>query len=243
MKRFWDVAVVAPMDDGLAVLLDGKPVRLPSGAVLRVREVRLAQALAGEWAAAGGAKGGDFTADDIALTRLVGTAQERIAPDIAPVVEGLAQYGGSDLLCYRADDPRLAALEAAEWDPWLDWARSSLRAELRRTTGIVHVTQPPEVMAALRDAVAAHEPMELAALGVAVPALGSLVLGLALVRGALDAAEAHRLATLDECWQEDFWGADPEAVNRRRGIAADIALAARFVQELRGEVADHHRPA
>ena len=233
MKRFWEASVVSPMDDGLAVLLDGKPVRLPGGTPLRVGQPRLAEALAAEWAAAGGTKGGDFTPDDIPLTRLVGTAQERIGPDPGPVIDGLAQYGGSDLLCYRAEDARLAAVEAAEWDPWLDWAEQTLSARLLLATGIMHVTQPPTAMAALHRAVAAHGPMELAALGVAVPALGSLVLGLAMLRGALDAAEAHRLATLDECWQEDFWGADEEATRRRRLVAADVALAERLVMLLR----------
>lgn len=239
MKRFWDRAVVAPMDAGLAVLLDGKPVRLPGGAAMLVQEQRLADALGAEWQAAGHGKGGVFTAEDIGLTRLVGTAQERIAPDAGPIIEGLAQYSSADLLCYRSADLPLAALEAAEWDPWLDWARTELGAAMLTTTGIVHVTQPPNVIAVLRAAVGDLAPMELAALGVAVPALGSLVLGLALARGALGAGEAHRLATLDECWQEDFWGADDEALQRRRNIAADVALAERFLR-LIGTSA--HRP-
>ena len=42
------------------------------------------------------------------------------------------------------------------------------------------VAQDPQALAALAQAVAAHAPTGLAALGVAVPALGSLVLGLAM---------------------------------------------------------------
>lgn len=240
MKRFWDVAVVAPLDDGLAVLLDGRPVRLPGGAALRVAKPRLAEALAAEWMAAGRAKGGDFTPEDIPLTRLAGTALERIAPDPTPVVEGLLRYGASDLLCYRAEDARLAALEAAAWDPWLDWAEARLGAALRRASGIMHVEQPPAAMAGLRAALVSHGAMELAALGVAVPALGSLVLGMALLRGAVDAAEAHRLATLDECWQEDFWGADAEATQRRKLVGAELASAERFMRLVRQEAGAPH---
>ena len=33
-----------------------------------------------------------------------------------------------------------------------------------------------------------------------------------------------RLATLDERFQEELWGADEEAVQRRARIAADVAL-------------------
>ena len=51
----------------------------------------------------------------------------------------------------------------------------------------------------------------LAALGVAVPAMGSLVLGLALAERRLDAATAHALGALDELFQADLWGEDVEA--------------------------------
>jgi chaperone required for assembly of F1-ATPase len=34
---------------------------------------------------------------------------------------------------------------------------------------------------------------------------------------------------LDELFQEELWGADDEAVQRRANIAADIALAARYI--------------
>ena len=76
----------------------------------------------------------------------------------------------------------------------------------------------------------------LAALGIAVPALGSLVLGLALAEGELDAATAHALGCLDELFQAELWGEDAEAAARRAGIAADIALAERFLRLTRPEV-------
>jgi chaperone required for assembly of F1-ATPase len=233
MKRFWDEVTVAEAEEGLAVLLDGRPVRLPGGAPIRPRSRRLAEAVAEEWRAAGGSKGGEFAMHHIPLTRLVGTATERIAPDPAPMVEGLAAYGGTDLLCYRADDHRLAAIQAAEWDPWLRWSAETLNAELKIATGIIHVEQPEASRAALARAVAALAPEQLAALGVLVPALGSLVLGLAVVHEALAPEEAHRLSTVDERYQEEFWGADPDTAARRARIGADIEEAGRLLALLR----------
>ncbi len=228
MKRFWSEAAVAPAEGGYCVLLDGRPVRLPGGAPLRIAQPSLAEALAAEWQGAGGARGQEFRPEEIPLTRLVGAAQERIAPDPLPMVQGIARYGAADLLCYRADDRCLAARQAAEWDPWLRWSERTLGAALLTTEGIMHVAQPAASLAALHAAVAAHGPLELAALGVVVPGLGSLVLGLALLRGALDAAEAHRLSILDELFQEELWGSDREALARRRGVAADLEQAARL---------------
>jgi chaperone required for assembly of F1-ATPase len=145
------------------------------------------------------------------------------------MVEGLVRYGETDLLCYRAEDQRLAVRQAEAWQPMLEWAALALDAPLSITQGLMPVAQAPESLAALEAAVARHDAAGLAALGVAVPALGSLVLGLALSLGRLDADEAHRLAILDELYQEEFWGSDDEAQARRADRLKEVRLAARFM--------------
>ncbi len=231
MRRFWDTVGVEPGETGYAILLDGKPMHLPGGAVLRVDAEALASAIAEEWQTAGGANGGEMSFADTPLTRLAGTAQQRIAPDPAPTVDAIARYAETDLLCYRAEAPdTLVARQTREWQPWLDWAAMTYNAPLRVGTGIGFVKQHRGSVAALRSAVAELDVAALAALGIAVPALGSLVLGLALAERQLDAGSAHALGALDELFQVEAWGEDAEAAARRASIAADIALAERFLQ-------------
>ena len=123
MKRFWDRAIAESTDAGFAILLDGKPMRLPGGGVLSVPHPALAAAIATEWQVAGGEKGGEMSFFDTPLTRLAGTAQHRIAPDPGPTADAIARYGESDLLCYRAEAAQtVAQRQAREWQPWLDWA-------------------------------------------------------------------------------------------------------------------------
>ncbi len=235
MKRFWENVAVAPDGEEFRVLLDGKPIHLPNGGVLRIGPPALAEAVAEEWRLAGGAKGGDMSFADTPLTRLSGTARERIAPDPAPTADAIARYGESDLLCYRAESPdNLVAQQTRDWQPWLDWAALTLDAPLRVTTGISSIRQHRGSIAALRRAVANYDAYMLAGLGIVVPALGSLVLGLALAAGQLDAEEAHRLGALDELFQTEQWGEDLDATIRRANVAADIALAARFMRLARG---------
>jgi chaperone required for assembly of F1-ATPase len=240
VKRFWTDVTHAETRvtgvPGYAILLDGKPMRLPGGAVLSIPSGALALAIADEWRTAGGARGGEVNAEDTPLTQLAGTAQTRIAPDPAPTVEALAGYAESDLLCYRATGPEaLVQREARAWQPWLDWAALAYDAPLRVGSGIVHVAQSRQSLKALRSAVSSFDPLVLAALGVLVPALGSLVLGLAVAEGRLDAARAHELGALDELFQAELWGEDAEAARRRAAVAADIALAARFIALVRTE--------
>ncbi len=229
MRRFWSTASWQGEPGAFRVLLDARPVRLPGGAPLSVETEALARAIADEWQAAA-AQGGEMSWADVPLTRLAGTAQERIAANPAPTVAAIARYGESDLLCYRVEGPEpLVHRQARGWQPWLDWAALELDAPLRTTTGVMHVAQPPELLRALRHAVAAHNPLVLAGLGVAVPALGSLVLGLALAAARMKAEAAHQLSVLDETFQEELWGADADAGKRRKAIAAEIGFAARLM--------------
>ncbi len=230
MKRFWSDAQMEAVAEGYGVRLDGKPLRLPSGGPpLVVPTAALADAVAAEWRQAG-TDTGEMEYADVPLTRLAGTAQLRIAPDPAPTAAAIAVYGETDLLCYWADSPQtLAARQAKAWQPWLDWARTDLGAALTVTAGVMHVRQHPAAIEALRRAVDAQGAWVLAGLGIVVPALGSLVLGLGVAQGRLDAMQAHALSRIDEAFQVELWGEDAEAAARRVRIEADIADAARFM--------------
>jgi chaperone required for assembly of F1-ATPase len=211
-------------------------MRLPSGNPLLVGPARLARAIAEEWQQAGGEKGGEMTFKDTPLTRLAGTAIERVAPDPAVTIDAIARYGETDLLCYRAETPqKLVQRQQQQWQPWLDWAARALDAPLRTTSGVGYMKQHHDAIAALRRAVAALDIHAVAALGIAVPALGSLVLGLALAAGEVDAQTAYTLGALDELFQAEQWGDDYEAVDRRTSMLADIVLAARYIDLTRGE--------
>lgn len=231
MKRFWDTASVVREAERFAIRLDGRPMRLPGGPVLSLASEALAAAIAAEWQAAGGMKGGTLRAEDVPLTRLAGTAQERVAPDPGATIDALARYAETDLLCYRAERPdTLVALQARLWQPWLDRARSLYGAEFRVAHGVMPVLQSADTIMSMRAALAGMTPFTLAGLGILVPAMGSLVLGMAVAEGALGAEEASSLAFLDELFQAEFWGDDAQAAERRRLVAADILDAARFIQ-------------
>jgi chaperone required for assembly of F1-ATPase len=206
-------------------------MRLSGSAPLALRSAPLALAIAAEWQSAGGAKGGDFDPDDLPLTRLAATAQQRIAPDPDPTIDALAHFGETDLLCYRAGHPAdLAARQALLWQPWLDRAASQYGATLRVVVGVMPQPQPESALAALRRALSACTAFNLAGLGVLVPVTGSLVLGLAVADGALSATHATDLAFLDQDFQAEKWGRDPEAVARRQSVATEISQATRFIE-------------
>lgn len=230
-KRFYRSAAIGWAKAGFSVLLENRPVRTPAGAPLVLPTAALAAAVVNEWLA----QGETLRPETMPLTRLAATAIDRISANRAAVVEGLAEYAGSDLVCYRAEDPlELVALQTALWQPLVDWAAQACGARFAVCAGVLPLVQPQPALDALRAMVEATSDRQLAALASVVPASGSLVVALAMLHGRLDAEAAVEAALLDERWQADRWGVDQEAEARRAEIAEDIRSAALFLS-LAGE--------
>ncbi len=229
-KRFWTSTSVEAAGDGYEVRLDGRPLRTPAKAGLILPTRALGERLAAEW----DAQGDVVDPGTMPATRMANSAIDKVGVQRAAVLEHIASYGGSDLLCYRAEGPEgLVAAQAREWDPWLDWAEATFGARLRVTQGILPVPQPEEARRRLSARIAPLGLFELAGLHDLVGLSGSLVLGLAVAHGAADADAIWETARLDERWQIEQWGADEEAerVNAARqqafSDAAEFFAAAR----------------
>ena len=229
MKRFWQDVSVAPDAEGHGLALDGRPVNTPSRAPLRLPSAALAQAVAEEWRSVAA------TVDPRAmpLTGLANAAIDRVAPHHETFADGLAAYGESDLLYYRADTPpALGARQAAQWDPLLDWARTRYDVHFEPVAGVMHHPQPAATVARLTEAVRSRSAFELAGLSPLVTIGGSLVAALALLEGAADCDTVWRAAQLDEDWQVEQWGEDELAAQARAARRAEFDAAARFLSLL-----------
>lgn len=234
---------VEAVDGGFCVMVGDGPWKTPAGATLMVPTRALAEALAAEIAAARETgKAGSVRLDALGLTRLAATAIDRIAPKPEATARALLEYAETDLVCYRAEGPsELRARQDAAWQPLVDWLDQSFNARLRPVEGVMPAAQPPIALAALSMALGKYDGFALAALGLAVQTAGSLVIGLALAEGRLDAAEAFALAELDETFQNEQWGEDAEALARRRLRGDDLALAERFLKLVGNEGARNDR--
>ena len=224
-KRFWKEATVEQTEGGFTVRLDGRPVKTPAKTPLVVPTLQLAEAIAAEWEA----QSGLIKPETMPFTRSSNSALDKIIPQFDAVVEMLAAYGGTDLLCYRAVGPEsLIKRQAAAWDPLLDWSASALSAPLVATAGVMHIVQDPASLENLHRLVAGLSPFQLAAFHDLVAISGSLVLAFAVTRNRLTIAQAWHLSRIDEDWQIEQWGADEEASTLEAARHAALLDASRF---------------
>jgi chaperone required for assembly of F1-ATPase len=228
-RRFYKEATALADGDVWRIALDGKVVKTPAKNPLSLPTRALAEAVAAEWAA----QDAKVKPDTMPLMQLASTAIDRVAPDRDRIIRETADYAGTDLVCYRAEGPEeLVERQAARWDPLLQWLRERYDVSLQTAAGVMAVPQSDQALAALQRAVAAQDDLRLTALGVMTGTAGSLVIALALLEGRISPEAAADAAQLDELYQAERWGIDPEAEKRRAGQRADLIAARRFLDLL-----------
>jgi chaperone required for assembly of F1-ATPase len=229
MRRFYKNAAAAEAEGGHEILLDGRPVKTPARERLLVASKRLGDAIAEEW----NGQGETIDPRSMPLTGLANAAIDRVLPDREAFARGIAVYAETDLLCYRADQPRgLVARQSELWDPLLSWARRRFDVDFEIVSGIMHRPQPERTVGQLERAVMVRSPYELAALSPLVTVSGSLIIALALLEDAVLFDEAWAAASLDEAWQLEQWGADSEAEASLEARRRDFEAAFRFLKLL-----------
>lgn len=229
MKRFWKDVSTTETGDGWVVLLDSRRVKTPAKRDLVVPVRALAEGIAAEW----DAQEKDVVPLAMPLTRAAATCLDRVEPEFDAVAAMIAEYGETDLLCYRATHPDgLVRRQADGWDPVLDWVRETHDVHLATGSGVMHVSQEPGSVSRLAAMVRAQDAWALTALSELVTISGSLVLGLAVRHGAIQAQEAWRLSRIDEQWNIDAWGEDADAAELARTRQADFLRAAELLKTL-----------
>jgi chaperone required for assembly of F1-ATPase len=224
-RRFYKEVTVQHRDGTFILLLDGRAAKSPGGNLFALPCLAAARALADEWSAQG------ETIDPAAmpLTRIVNSAIDGVALRRDATLDEIARYAGADLVCYRA-----------AWDKVLVFACEKLGAHFICTQGVVSVEQPEPARVAVKDAVeriansGQAAPFALAALHVMTTLTASVLLALAVARGALTPTEAWIAAHVDEDFEMRAWGEDAEALRRRARQWREMEAAARLFQAVHG---------
>lgn len=233
-KRFYTSVDIGEADGSFHLLLDQRPARTPGKNLLAMPSARAAALLAAEWEA-------QRTLIDPAVmhvTRIANSAIDHVSHARLAVIDEIVRYAGSDVICYRAGDPRaLVARQTLVWDPIVDWAREDLGIRLNLAEGVMFVAQPAQSVERLRDIVLGFtDPLALSALHVITTIGGSLLLALAVERGRLSASEGYDASDLEADFTAEVWGEDAEAAERRRLRKIEFEAAAALLLALKSPI-------
>ena len=229
-SRFYKEVSVDIADGFHRVLLDGKPVKTPGGAVLALPSLALAQAIADEWRA----QDTTIQPQTMLLTKLANTAIDRVAQNPAYAREQLLSIAKSDMVCYRAASPsELVRRQELEWDPLVAWTSERFGASLCARNSLTFIEQDQAALDALAAALSKLDAFSLAALYAASSLCGSLVIALALLERKLDSEAAFAAANLDNIYQAERWGWDSQETAKATVERAELNQISRFLELLR----------
>lgn len=224
-KRFYKDVGVAPLNDGFAVVLDGRQVRTPGKKVpISVPAESIASVMAAEWAA----QDTHINPVTMPMVRLVNAAVEGGAETVPALRAEIGKFAANDLLLYRADTPaELVAVQERYWDEALVRLARHFDLAFQPTIGIIHQAQPASTLHKLDAALERQGLLSLTAMVSITGLTGSGLLAIGLLHGLFTPDEVWTAAHVDEDHQIRLWGQDEEASERRakRRVEFDVAVA------------------
>lgn len=223
-KRFYEEVTVEEIDGLWAVLLDGKQLRTPGKLKLAVDSKGLAERISAEWEA----QADRINPSIMPITRLTNVAIEQ-TPDNRPLLVAEARrYAETDLLCFRAPQPRILKDRQSEaWDRWLEWGADK-GVVLETTETLQAVTHPAKSLERVERFAASLDDLKLTLFVHLIAVYGSVILAKAVMLDTLRPEEAFDLSRVDNDYQIELWGEDEEQ--------ADITSALRKETIALGEI-------
>jgi chaperone required for assembly of F1-ATPase len=231
-KRFYKIAEAVEKNDDFAVQLDGRTAKTSGRKPLAVPTKALAELVAAEFAA----QKEFIDPFSMPILRIVNPAIDSVSGLMDDVRADIANYAGTDLLCYRANEPeKLIARQNAMWNPVIARVESEISARFILAEGVMHVAQLQPTLAAFaaRLETATPDAFTLSATHVMTSLSGSAMIALSVTAGWLSTAEAWSAAHLDEDWTIEFWGEDLEAQARRAKRWIEFEAAAKVIDAVK----------
>ncbi|MGL4404770.1 MAG: ATP12 family chaperone protein [Notoacmeibacter sp.] len=231
-KRFYKIAQTIETIDGFSVQLDGRIAKTSGKRPLVLPTFPLAELVAAEFEA----QKEFIDPFTMPVLRIVNPAIDSVSGLMSQVRADIASYAGTDMLCYRANEPeKLVDRQNAMWNPIVERVEIEIGARFVLAEGVMHVAQQPATLEAFakRLELATPNAFTLSAAHVMTSLTGSAMLALSTVEVWLSPNEAWSAAHLDEDWTIEFWGEDLEAQARRAKRLIEFEAAAKVIAAMR----------
>jgi len=236
MKRFYKLVSTHHEAEGWAVHLDGRPVKTPLRTTLLVPNEALANEIVREW----NAQEKTIEPDTMPLTQILSTKIDRVSQQREAMSAEILKFLDTDLLCYRApkdEPPGQAEKQVESWNPWLEWFEQHFGTKLKTTSDLVALNQPEEAHKAVKEMVENLDDARFTVLQLCVPLVGSLVLGLVFIEGAITPQDLYEAARVEEHFKDEIYnaekyGRDPLIEKKDAAMTRDLEAAALFLKLL-----------
>ncbi len=145
------------------------------------------------------------------------------------IIERLINFSTYDVLLFWSGDEQVCQLQQKKWTPIIKWVNDLIKACFVTTEGLESPKANQVTAQELKSVLEGFSDKQLAVFYSTALNMRSVLLALALVKGRIDAAEAFELAELEELYQAEKWGSEPQAEARRNSIKQQLVEAESYL--------------
>lgn len=225
-KRFYKNVSVEDNSGKFRVLLDGKMINTPFKNPFEFTNEKIANAISCEW----DNQKEEIFINNMPLTQISNTLIDQVRGNRKDIIDALLTYIHTDLLCYRASEPKdLYSLQNEKWQPLLDWLKLDYNIDFKVTTSILPNRQDDHIEKSIKNLLYDMNDDLLGLCLMAATSCGSLITALALVKGKINSKSASYIAMLDEYYQMEQWGEDQNIKDKFDILSKDLTSIENYI--------------
>ncbi|HPQ50329.1 MAG: hypothetical protein KDJ26_01275 [Alphaproteobacteria bacterium] len=231
MKKFYKQSGFIQTVTGFLIQLDGKTVYTPMRAELNAPNLALAEEIKNEW----DTQNQDILPDTMPITQMMMTIIDRIHPNREEFEKECLDYVDTDLLCYFSSKPEnYASAQKKSWQPILDRLQNLMKCEIKTTSDLNALSQPPATKSKIRDYVLELDELKFSVLYLTTLTTGSLFLAITLIENSATIQEIYNAAliedlTKDKIYLAEQYGISPDQERRRKIIKTELETSKKFL--------------
>lgn len=158
-------------------------------------------------------------------------AEQYVLQNKKEIISLLAEFVLTDTILFWSADEDIKLLQRKKWQPIIDFANNEIGLNLQKTYEITPSSENEFCREAFKNYTRTLYLNKLTALYLAATELKSVLLAVALIKGKISATEAFNRAFLEEFYQNERWGTDKEAENKREQIKEKMLKIEGYIQE------------
>lgn len=157
--------------------------------------------------------------------------QNYVTENTSQVIAVLAEFAQTDVMLFWHPKAEINAAQQKTWQPILDKINADLNSVFKATESLEIPPQNKTSAQILAQKISALPAAKLTALYAAALNLKSPLLAYAMVQKIISADDAFTAAFLEELQQNQAWGEDAEAVQKRARIKAEIKQIEEYLND------------
>ena len=225
-NKFYDNVSIKNHQNEFLVFLDDNQLISPENNLVSYPSFSLIKSIADEWIV----QKDSINLESMLMNKLFFTALDKVNPNLSIHIDELLNFIDFDLLCYHVKAPHdLKKIQEKKFHPIILWLSTEYRISPTINHEIISIPNKEDVKLNLRELLYSFDFIELTLLQFLINILGSIILGIAFLKGRLSENEIIKLIYLEEDWRANLSGDKENSYDEKKNILADMKLVKKII--------------